>query len=507
MNVAALTADSHAILMLRSALALPADGAGLQPLDHGEWSRLAAALKASAWRRPGALLGKPPALIATELDYAIPDCERFAALLARHAQITIELDRLVALGIRALTRVEPDYPERFKARLGTRAPSVLFVAGSLDLLDGPTLAVTGSRDLDREGTAFARALGERCAVGGVTVISGGARGADREAMNAALAVEGRAVGVLADGLERQAAEREAAALIQEGRLALISPFLPSAPFEAAQAHGRNRLIYCLGDVAVVVASDVNRGGTWSGATEALRERWAPLFVRDGPETSPGNAALLQRGALPFGPELLEEDDLHAALLMRVPPADAVHQPDVALDQQPAEAPRNLDVNEGERKQTRRATAKRSGRQPQPGGGEPSDSLSDGIRTENEAVVAVPERSVAGQGPESAAGQHDLPERETGATPEQPATRMEAPECAPEAPPVDLFEVAWPLIAAYLRRPHPVRDVAVAFGLEPGQAQRWLRRAAEQGLAELVGKTSGYRAVTADRPATVQPALL
>ena len=37
--------------------------------------------------------------------------------------------------------------------------------------------------------------------------------------------------------------------------------------------GRNRLIYCLADYAIVVASDAEKGGTWAGATEALKAGW------------------------------------------------------------------------------------------------------------------------------------------------------------------------------------------------------------------------------------------
>ena len=46
--------------------------------------------------------------------------------------------------------------------------------------------------------------------------------------------------------------------------------------------GRNRLIYTLADHAIVVASDVEKGGTWAGATEALKAEWLPVFVLDHP---------------------------------------------------------------------------------------------------------------------------------------------------------------------------------------------------------------------------------
>lgn len=517
-NATALAADSHAIIMLRSALALPADGSGVRPLDTGEWSRLAAALKASAWRRPGALLGQTAAAIAHALDFAIPEAERFAALLSRHAALSMELDRLAARGIHVLTRVEPDYPDRFKQRLGTRAPAVLFVAGVLAGLAQRTLAVTGSRDLDSAGATFARLLGEQCAGAGVTVVSGAARGADREAMNAALAADGRAVGVLADGLQKQVADREAAALIQEGRLTLLTPFLPDAGFEAAHAHDRNRLIYSLGDIAAVVSSDTGKGGTWSGATEALRERWAPVFVRDATDAPPGNAALLRQGALPLMPLLLAEmDDIHAALLASAAAASAGEDAAgraVRQDEGSTSGVINDDGTEHSRRTliagkaaTGKVGKRGASKQPDVHNAEHLDLPAPPPQAPAGMPLRVAEANGASY-PTIHAGeacQRGLAIHIGPANP--PSCHPSEQPCTSSTEPVDLFDIAWPLIAAYLHRPHPTREVAAAFGLEPAQAQRWLRRAADHGLAELVGKTFGYRAVTADRPATVQAALL
>jgi predicted Rossmann fold nucleotide-binding protein DprA/Smf involved in DNA uptake len=60
--------------------------------------------------------------------------------------------------------------------------------------------------------------------------------------------------------------------------------------------GRNKLIYGLSDVTLVVASDHDSGGTWAGATEALRKRFGAVAVWDGPGAGPGNQPLIERGA-------------------------------------------------------------------------------------------------------------------------------------------------------------------------------------------------------------------
>ena len=69
--------------------------------------------------------------------------------------------------------------------------------------------------------------------------------------------------------------------------------------------GRNKLIYTLADYALVVASDAGKGGTWAGATEALKARRVPVFVLDGPDIPEGNRQLLQQGAFAFPDSLLK----------------------------------------------------------------------------------------------------------------------------------------------------------------------------------------------------------
>jgi DNA processing protein len=62
--------------------------------------------------------------------------------------------------------------------------------------------------------------------------------------------------------------------------------------------GRNKVIYGLAEFAVAVSSDFKTGGTWAGATEALKAGWCPVFARDGAAIPKGNQELLKLGAAP-----------------------------------------------------------------------------------------------------------------------------------------------------------------------------------------------------------------
>jgi predicted Rossmann fold nucleotide-binding protein DprA/Smf involved in DNA uptake len=288
-----LTPDSTALLLLCSHLALPEDTAAL---TLREWNVVARTLQ-NGGLRPGNLLQLPAAELQTLLKVNPGESDRLAALLERGERVARELERLETLGIHPLTRVDADYPERYRQRLKEAAPVVLFYAGERLLLGQPGIAVVGSRNLDETGKLCAAYVGNACGISGQVLYSGGARGVDTISMEAALEARGTAVGVLADSLERAVKSRRPA--LERGDLCLVTPYSPNAGFTVGTAMGRNRLIYTLADHAIIVASGVETGGTWTGATETLRNKWLPVFVLSYADMPDGNKQLIQRGGLPF----------------------------------------------------------------------------------------------------------------------------------------------------------------------------------------------------------------
>jgi len=295
-----ISPDSQAMLLLCSHLGLSNDSE-TPLLTLREWNSLARKLSKSGIARPGGLLGLSTADIQHELELAEPDAERLAHLLMRGGGLAIELERLAGLGIYPLTRADADYPERYRERLKESAPAVLFYAGNKELLGQPGLAVVGSRHLDDAGQACAEFVGNACGLSGLVLYSGGARGVDSISMKASLESRGFAVGILADSLEKAIRIPEYRAALRNGDACLSTALHPGAGFSVGAAMGRNRLIYTLADHAIVVASDVEQGGTWAGASEALKAQWLPVFVLEHPNMPQGNRALLEKGAnaLPY----------------------------------------------------------------------------------------------------------------------------------------------------------------------------------------------------------------
>jgi DNA processing protein len=108
-----------------------------------------------------------------------------------------------------------EYPA--KLRDARHPVELLYFQGWWNLVETPCVAVVGTREPSEEGKRETRALVERLVAGGFTVVSGLARGIDKEAHRTALDAGGRTVAVLGTplseaypaenaGLQREIAE-------------------------------------------------------------------------------------------------------------------------------------------------------------------------------------------------------------------------------------------------------------------------------------------------------------
>jgi predicted Rossmann fold nucleotide-binding protein DprA/Smf involved in DNA uptake len=300
--------------MLCSHLGLAAGQSQVSPLTLKEWNALARKIQDSEIKTPAALIGLSSQDLIRGLELSSAEAERLVQLLSRGGGLAVELDHLAASGIWCVTRADDAYPARLRNTLKHQAPAVLFGAGALALLEQPTIAVVGSRDLDDAAVGFTQRLGAVCAEHSIGVVSGGARGTDRISMQAALSAGGRAVGVLADSLIKSIRQPDVREFIADGKLVLLTPYQPDNGFSIGAAMGRNKVIYGAADYAVIVSSDYQKGGTWSGALETLVAGWCPVFVRAGENLPAGNSELIRKGAVPLADNVVQQtDDLIAWL--------------------------------------------------------------------------------------------------------------------------------------------------------------------------------------------------
>lgn len=290
--------DSKVILLLGSRLGIRKDS-DLTPLTLREWNILEKKLSASGLESPADLLGMGVNGIQLNLEFSEDEAIRIVELLERIELLELSLAYYGEKGIQVVTRNEEVYPQRYKERLRDSSPLVLFYAGEPALMGQTGIAVVGSRHLDPIGQACAEFVGNTCGLSGLVLYSGGAKGVDSISTWAALEARGTAVSVLAHSLEQTIKDSATKKAIERGDLCLVTPYTPDAGFSVGTAMGRNRLIYCLADYAIVVASDAEKGGTWAGATETLKAGWVPVFILDHPDMPNGNRLLIQKGGVAF----------------------------------------------------------------------------------------------------------------------------------------------------------------------------------------------------------------
>ena len=207
-----------------------------------------------------------------------------------------EMRRIREAGVTVLGFNEPDYPGLLKQIYDP--PLVLYVKGRLTPEDSQGVALVGSRLTTPYGLEVARKLGYQLAYTGVSVISGGARGADTAAHQGALGAQGRTVAVLGTGIDRvfPAENGELFERIAE-RGALVTQFPFGRSADRGTFPARNRIVAGMTLGTVVIEASLSSGAliTANLANDYGRQVFAVPGRIDSPR-SKGTHDLIKKGA-------------------------------------------------------------------------------------------------------------------------------------------------------------------------------------------------------------------
>ncbi len=218
------------------------------------------------------------------------------------------LSRVEQAGFRVLCWSEADYPRLLRAIVDP--PLVLSVWGELRATDALAIAIVGSRTATRYGREMSHRLASELAQAGLTIISGLARGIDKQAHEGALDAGGRTIAVLGSGLldvypreHRKLAERIAA------RGAVISELPLDEPPRGQNFPRRNRIITGAALGTVVVEATLKSGSLVSARMALEQDR--EVFAVPGPALAPNSSgvhALIRDGAtlVTRGEDIIEE---------------------------------------------------------------------------------------------------------------------------------------------------------------------------------------------------------
>lgn len=288
-----MTQDSNAILTLCSHICV---GEGVRPLEPKEYSDLVMRLT-RAGKTPKDLFHFSAEDYSAVLNFDSEQTVRFMRLLDRNASLSFELGQYQNMGIETITRADVNYPKVLKKKMLNACPPIFYYAGGLNLLERQLVGYVGARTITQEDMDFAiRAVRKTVALG-YGVVSGGAKGIDTVSGTEALLNGGISVEFLSDSLQKKLKKSDVIRNIQQGKLLLMSVAKPDAGFNVGMAMMRNRYIYAQSAGTVIVRSDLNKGGTWTGANENLKNDWCTTLCWDHPY--PGNQALIKSGAIPI----------------------------------------------------------------------------------------------------------------------------------------------------------------------------------------------------------------
>lgn len=190
----------------------------------------------------------------------------------------------------------PAYPQRLREL--PDPPVLLYCRGNTQLLDGPAIAIVGSRKASEYSLEVAAAFGKSISSCGITVISGMAEGIDKYTQAAALRRVGKSIGVLGTGIDKiypWSNKELFEDMLAEGLL--LSEFSPGTPPVPANFPIRNRIISGLSLGVLVVEASAKSGSLITArlALEQNREVFAiPCPAMD--DNSMGCQNLIRNGA-------------------------------------------------------------------------------------------------------------------------------------------------------------------------------------------------------------------
>lgn len=207
-----------------------------------------------------------------EYKVAADNIARLNACIQSIPNYAFMAENLLDQGYGIITVLDAEYPTALKKNLKYNCPLVVYTKGDTSLLQKEAVAIVGSRKAGDKALAFTDFIAKKEATLGKVVVSGYAKGVDRQALESALAVDGCSIAVLPQGITTFASGyKQLYKHIIGGRVLIMSYFLPTAGWSVGLAMARNATVYALAGKIYVAESD-NKGGTWNGVMDGLKRQ-------------------------------------------------------------------------------------------------------------------------------------------------------------------------------------------------------------------------------------------
>lgn len=147
------------------------------------------------------------------------------------------------------------------------SPILIYAYGNVELLNKESVAIVGSRNANATSLNFTDNIASLSVSDGLVVVSGYAKGIDRQALDSAIRNGGSSIIVLPQGITTFVTGfKSLFKEISSGRVLVISTFKPNAGWDKGLAMARNQYIYGLAEKIFVAESD-SKEGTYSGVQD------------------------------------------------------------------------------------------------------------------------------------------------------------------------------------------------------------------------------------------------
>jgi len=237
------------------------------------------------------------------LDRQISDLKQAKEKLANNAFLS---ETLYNNGIDIIPVISPDYSKTLKENLKKSAPVVLYTKGNKQIMQENSIAIVGSRDASDLALKFTDNIAKLASKEYKVVVSGFAKGVDKQALDSAIAYKGQSIIVLPQGIMTfESGFKTYYKQIIDGDVLVLSIFPPKAGWSKDLAMARNPIIYALAKEIYVAESksSTNRqgvetkGGTYAGAMDGLKKGRTVFVRKPEPSEKNDNLVLIQNGAI------------------------------------------------------------------------------------------------------------------------------------------------------------------------------------------------------------------
>jgi predicted Rossmann fold nucleotide-binding protein DprA/Smf involved in DNA uptake len=206
------------------------------------------------------------------------------------------VEELLNQGYSIIPIISNEYSQTLKTNLKYNAPIILYTKGNKQILQEKAIAIVGSRNANDNSLQFTDNVAKKASSEYKVVVSGFAKGVDKQALDSALNYKGQSIIVLPQGITTFAGGmKKYYRQIIEGDVLVLSVFHPKSPWSVDLAMARNSIIYGLASEIYAAQSD-DKGGTWSGVTDGLK-KGRIVYVRMPEKTEKcANMTLINMGA-------------------------------------------------------------------------------------------------------------------------------------------------------------------------------------------------------------------